>query len=214
MKHTHPSSARIAILGSLLATSFLTAKTVEYELTIASAELSPAGRLRPAMTINGGIPGPVLRFTEGDMAVMHVRNDMDVPTSIHWHGLLVPPNMDGVPFVSYPPIQPGTTFTYRFPIRQAGTYWYHSHTELQEQLGVYGGIVIQPRQKRIPVDDEHVVVLSDWTDWSPDKVMRLLRRGSEFMGIRKKTGQSLLGAWKTGKMGEFWLREAMRMPPF
>ena len=213
MKHTHPSSARIAILGSLLATSFLTAKTVEYELTIASAELSPAGRLRPAMTINGGIPGPVLRFTEGDMAVMHVRNDMDVPTSIHWHGLLVPPNMDGVPFVSYPPIQPGTTFTYRFPIRQAGTYWYHSHTELQEQLGVYGGIVIQPRQKRIPVDDEHVVVLSDWTDWSPDKVMRLLRRGSEFMGIRKKTGQSLLGAWKTGKMGEFWLREAMRMPP-
>lgn len=189
------------------------AKTVTYNLTIAEQTVNITGKDRKGMTINGGIPGPTIRFTEGDNAVLHVRNDMDVPTSIHWHGLLVPPNQDGVPFISFPPIKPHSTFTYRFPIRQAGTYWYHSHTDLQEQLGVYGSIVIQPKKKRISAGQEHVVLLSDWTDMNPDKVMRLLRRGSEAMGVKKKTAQSLLGAAKTGKVGEFWKREAMRMPP-
>ncbi|MFT4550520.1 MAG: FtsP/CotA-like multicopper oxidase with cupredoxin domain, partial [Verrucomicrobiales bacterium] len=132
-------------LLALFATSALS-KTVEYNLTIAVEDIEVAGASRPAMTINGGVPGPVLRFREGDQAVMHVTNAMAEPTSVHWHGLLVPPNMDGVPAISFTPIQPGDTFTYRFPIRQAGTYWYHSHSGLQEQSGVYGSIVILPNK--------------------------------------------------------------------
>lgn len=187
-------------------------RTREYNLTIAKDKVNITGKPVSGMTINGGIPGPTLLFDEGDEAVIHVENTMDTETSIHWHGLLVPPQFDGVPHVSFPPIKPGTTFTYRFPIRQAGTYWYHSHTKLQEQLGVYGSIVIQPKKKRHAVSSEHVVLLSDWTDMNPDKVMRLLRRGSEAMGVQKKTAQSLLGAIKTDKVGEYWKREAMRMP--
>lgn len=187
-------------------------RTIEYNLTIAKDKVNITGKPVSGMTINGGIPGPTLLFDEGDEAVIHVENTMDTETSIHWHGLLVPPQFDGVPHVSFPPIKPGTTFTYRFPIRQAGTYWYHSHTKLQEQLGVYGSIVIQPKKKRHAVSSEHVVLLSDWTDMNPDKVMRLLRRGSEAMGVQKKTAQSLLGAIKTDKVGEYWKREAMRMP--
>jgi CopA family copper-resistance protein len=203
----------ILTLALLLTVALSGAKEVVCNLTIAEETVNITGKDRKGVTINGGIPGPVLRFTEGDTAVMHVRNTMDVPTSVHWHGLLVPPQYDGVPFISFPPIKAKSTFTYRFPIRQAGTYWYHSHTELQEQLGVYGSIVIQPKTKRHRVDREQVVLLSDWTDMNPDKVMRLLRRGSEVMGVKKKTGQSLLGAIKTDKVGEFWKREAMRMPP-
>ncbi|BDS05441.1 hypothetical protein NT6N_04810 [Oceaniferula spumae] len=190
------------------------AKEVTYNLSIAETPVNFTGKNRIAMTVNGGIPGPTLRFREGDTAVLHVTNKMKVPSSIHWHGILLPPDQDGVPYISYPPIKPGTTFTYRFKIRQAGTYWYHSHTNLQEQRGVYGPIVIQSRaKKRHQVSREHVVLLSDWTDQDPQQVMRQLRRGSEAMGVKKKTAQSLLGAWKTGKTKEFWKREAMRMPP-
>jgi len=213
MKNQIIAALTVFVLLTFLAIATSGAKEVVYNLTIAEETVNITGKNRTGMTINGGIPGPILRFTEGDTAVMHVRNAMDLPTSIHWHGLLVPPQYDGVPFISFPPIKPKSTFTYRFPIRQAGTYWYHSHTELQEQLGVYGSIVIQPKTKRHRVDREEVVLLSDWTDMNPDKVMRLLRRGSEAMGVRKKTGQSLLGAIKTDKIGEFWKREAMRMPP-
>ncbi len=188
------------------------AKEVNYDLTIARRQVDFAGKPVTAMTVNGGIPGPVLRFTEGDTAVIRVHNAMDVSSSIHWHGMLVPPGMDGVPYISYPPIQPGTTFVYRFPIRQNGTYWYHSHTHLQEQLGVYGAIVIQPKVRDRSADREHVVLLSDWTNDDPHEVLRNLRRGSEFFGIRKHRSQSLLGAVKTGKTGAFFGREAMRMP--
>lgn len=209
-KHIIQLTVLIALLASV---STSIAKEVVYNLTIAETSVNFTGKNRTAMTVNGGIPGPTLRFREGDTAVLHVTNKMAVPSSIHWHGILLPPNQDGVPFISYPPIKPGTTFTYRFKIRQAGTYWYHSHSGLQEQRGVYGPIVIQPRSKRHRVSREHVVLLSDWTDTNPMKVMRQLRRGSEFMGVKKKTSQSLLGAWKTGKTKEFWKREAMRMPP-
>jgi len=136
------------------------AAVVEYDLTIARETVNITGRSAEGMTINGGIPGPVLRFTEGDTARIRVHNAMDVPTSIHWHGVLVPPGMDGVPYVSFPPIKPGTTFTYEFPIRQSGTYWYHSHSELQEQSGVYGALVIEPKQKRFTPDRDYAIVLS------------------------------------------------------
>jgi len=183
-----------------------------YDLTIAKQEMSITGKPREAITVNGGIPAPTLRFKKGDDAVMVVHNAMDVPSSIHWHGMLVPPDMDGVPGISFPSIPPGGTFTYRFPIRQVGTYWYHSHSGLQEQLGVYGSIVITPNQREHGATKDHVVLLSDWTDRKPEQVLKLLRRGSEWMGIEKKSSQSVLGAAKTGKFIEFWKREAMRMP--
>ena len=205
-------SILIFYLILLLTAASATAKTVESNLTIAEEEVNITGKPVMGMTINGGIPGPTLRFTDGDTAVMHVTNSMDVPTSVHWHGLLVPPDMDGVPFVTYPPIKPGVTFTYRFPIRQTGTYWYHSHSGLQEQRGVFGSIVILPKEKNHGESRDHVVLLSDWTDKNPMEILRNLRRGSEFFGVEKKTAQSVLGAAKTGKLSEYFQREAMRMP--
>jgi FtsP/CotA-like multicopper oxidase with cupredoxin domain len=209
-------TAKFTLHGILLVTALAgeaIAQSVSYDLTIAEGTITINGEPQTAMTINGGVPGPVLRFTEGDDAVINVTNQMSMPTSIHWHGLLVPPDMDGVPFISFPPIQPGATFNYRIPIRQSGTYWYHSHSEMQEQLGVYGSIVISPKDKNKEVDHDHVLMLSDWTNEDPDAVLRTLRRGSEYYGVKKKTAQSLLGAAKTGMVGKWLKREAMRMPP-
>lgn len=189
------------------------AETVEYDLTIARKEINITGRPAKGMTINGGIPGPTLRFREGDLARIRVHNKMNEETSIHWHGVLVPPDMDGVPYISFQPIRPGTTFTYEFPIRQSGTYWYHSHTGLQEQSGVYGGIVIEPRTDAPKSDRDHVVILSDWTDEDPHEVMRTLKRGSEWYVLKKGSGQSILGAACLGMLGDYFKRELQRMPP-
>lgn len=188
------------------------ARTVEYHLTIAQQRLNITGQPAQAMTINGGIPGPVLRFTEGDTARIQVKNAMNVSTSVHWHGILLPPGQDGVPNISFPPIEPGATFTYTFPIRQSGTYWYHSHTNLQEQSGVYGAIVIEPRHARKMADREHVVVLSDWTNENPHQVLRNLKRGSEWYAVQKGSAQSIFGAIKAGSLGDFFKRELLRMP--
>lgn len=207
-----PSLPLAILVVAILAVSARASETV-YNLTIAEERVDITGEPVTALTLNGGIPGPVLRFTEGDTAVIHVRNDLSESSSIHWHGMLLPPGMDGVPFLSFPPIEAGTTFTYRFKIRQQGTYWYHSHSGLQEQRGVYGAIVITPKEKDHRADRDHVVVLGDWTNSSPKEILRNLRRGSEFFGIRKGTAQSVLGAAKTGKLGDFFSREAMRMPP-
>jgi CopA family copper-resistance protein len=201
------------VIFALFISQAAQAGTVEYNLTIARQALDITGAPAMGMTINGHIPGPVLRFTEGDTALIHVRNNMEVSTSIHWHGILLPPGMDGVPNISFPPIEPGQTFTYTFPIRQSGTYWYHSHTNLQEQSGVYGAIVIQPRQAHKMAGREHVVVLSDWTDEDPHQVLRNLKRGSEYFAVQKGSGQSIFGAIKAGQLGDYFQRELMRMPP-
>lgn len=187
---------------------------VEYDLRVAAEKFAPAGKRINALTINGGIPGPTLFFTEGDTARITVHNTLaDQETSIHWHGLLVPNEMDGVPYLTTPPIPAGSSRLFEFPIRQSGTYWYHSHTGLQEQRGVYGSIVIQPRSPDVEVDREHVVVLSDWTNEHPQEVMRTLMRGSEWYGQRKGTAQSLLGAWRRDALGAYFSRERNRMPP-
>ncbi|MDX2447581.1 MAG: multicopper oxidase domain-containing protein [Desulfobacterales bacterium] len=188
------------------------AEIVDYELTIAQEMVSIADATAEGMTINGGIPGPTLRFKEGDTARIQVHNGMTVATSIHWHGLLVPPGMDGVPYISFPPIQPGATFTYEFPIRQSGTYWYHSHSNLQEQRGVYGAIVIEPKHSRHKVDNEHVILFSDWTREDPHKILRTLKRGSEWYAIEKGSSQSIIGAARVGKLGDYFSRELQRMP--
>ena len=146
-------------------------RVVEYDLRIAEGRQSPAGKPVRVLTINGGIPGPTLRFREGDFARIRVHNDLpNETTSTHWHGLLVPNNQDGVPHVTTPPILPGTTHTFGFTLRQSGTYWYHSHTHLQEQSGVYGSIVVEPRGgERVEADREQVLLFSDWTDTDPHR---------------------------------------------
>lgn len=200
------------LFGLFLATLEVQGATVEYELTIAHQEVNFTGKPARAMTINGGIPGPTLRFKEGDTARIHVHNRMSVETSIHWHGLLVPPAMDGVPYISFPPIRPGTTFTYEFLIRQSGTYWYHSHSSLQEQSGVYGSIVIEPLHGHSQADRDYVILLSDWTDENPNTVNRTLKRGSEWYGLEKGSSQSILGAARLGMLGDYFKRELQRMP--
>jgi len=187
-------------------------KIVEYHLRLSEETLNFTGKPVIAMTINSGIPGPTLYFTEGDLARIHVKNEMKVETSIHWHGMLLPPGMDGVPFISFPPIQPGETFDYEFPVRQSGTYWYHSHTMLQEQRGVYGAIVIEPKIKESVYDREHVIVLSDWSDRNPHSILHILKRGSEWFSIQKGTAQSLLGSIRVGKLKDYLKRELLRMP--
>lgn len=192
----------------------MSAATVEYDLTLSRQTVNVTGQPVQAMVINGQMPGPTLRFTEGDRAVIRVHNQMEVETSIHWHGLLLPNDMDGVPFLTYPPIAPGETFTYEFDLRQSGTYWYHSHTQLQEQRGLFGSLVIVPNVAgEFDRLRDHVVVLSDWTDENASSVLHTLKRGSEWYSIRKGSGQSILGAARLGMLGAYFTRELQRMPP-
>jgi CopA family copper-resistance protein len=179
----------------------------EYNLVLENNKITLGGVTANGMTINGGIPGPVLEFTEGDLAIINVTNKMNVETSVHWHGLILPNFYDGVPYLTTPPIEPGTTFQYRIPINQSGTYWYHSHTMLQEQKGVYGSIMIQPKEKTLDYDKDLVVVLSDWTNEKPMNVLRNLKRGNEWYQVKKGTSVPLGRVIKEGAFGaqlKFW----------
>ena len=179
----------------------------EYNLTIEENKMTLGGVSAKAMTINGSIPGPVLEFDEGDLAIINVTNKMDEETSVHWHGLILPNFYDGVPYLTTPPIKPGTTFQYRIPINQSGTYWYHSHTMLQEQKGVYGSIIIHPKEKTLEYDKDLVVVLSDWTDEKPMNVLRNLKRGNEWYQVKKGTAVPLSRVIAEGALGaqlKFW----------
>lgn len=190
------------------------ARVVEYRLAVAEQTLSPAGQPAKVLTLNGGTPGPILRFREGDVARITVVNGLaDETTSIHWHGVLVPNLEDGVPEVTTPLIRPGQSRTFEFLVRQHGTYWYHSHTGHQKQRGVYGAIVIEPRSP--PPADAHdqVVVLSDWTDESPTEVQRTLLRGSDWYAFRKGTAQSLFGAYQAGRLDEYLGQQEKLVPP-
>jgi CopA family copper-resistance protein len=179
----------------------------EYTLTLNQEIVNKAGKEVKGMTINGSIPGPTLRFTEGEYAVIYVKNEMDVGTSVHWHGLLLPNFYDGVPYLTTPPIMPGQTQKYEFPLKQSGTYWYHSHTMLQEQSGVYGSIVIDPKEKTLAYDQELVLVLSDWTNQKPMNVLKNLKRGNEWYSIKKGTTTPLNRVIARGAFGaqlNFW----------
>ena len=179
----------------------------EYTLTIKQEMVNKAGKEVKGMTVNGTIPGPTLEFTEGEYAVIYVKNEMSVETSIHWHGLLLPNFFDGVPYLTTPPIKPGTTFKYEFPIRQSGTYWYHSHTMLQEQSGVFGSLLIHPKEKTLAYDHDLVLMLSDWTNENPHSVMRNLKRGNEWYQMKKGTATPLNKVIARGAFGaqlDFW----------
>ena len=162
-----------------------------YDLTIDYETVNFTGKDVKAMTVNGGIPGPNLEFEEGEFAIINVTNKMDVETSVHWHGMILPNYYDGVPYLSTPPIRPGETFQYKFAIKQSGTYWYHSHTGLQEQRGVYGSIQINPKETDLEYDKDLVLVLSDWMDENPQSQLKNLKRGNEWYLIKKGQVQSL-----------------------
>ena len=147
------------------------------DLAIGKKIINLGGRDGNAITVNGSIPGPLIRLQEGEDITIQVKNNLEDDTSIHWHGLLLPPEMDGVPGVSFPGIKPGQTFTYKYHVRQSGTYWYHSHSGLQEQSGHYGPLIIDPAEPDpIKYDREYVVMLSDWTFEDPHEVMMNLKK--------------------------------------
>jgi CopA family copper-resistance protein len=160
----------------------------DFALEIVETPGNFTGVTRPATTVNGGIPGPILRWKEGTTVTLRVTNRLRMPTSIHWHGIVVPFQMDGVPGISFDGIAPGETFVYQFKVCQSGTYWYHSHNRFQEQVGHYGALVIDPAgPDRNPSDRDYVVMLNDWTDEDPERVYAKLKKKSDYYNFAQPT---------------------------
>lgn len=202
--HQHapaPASAAGALSGA------------DIRLTVGHVPLTIDGRTGHAIGINGTVPGPLIRLKEGQTVRLHVTNALSEDTSIHWHGLLLPFQMDGVPGVSFPGIKPGETFVYEFPVRQAGTYWYHSHSGLQELIGQYGPMVIEPaRPDPVAFDREHVVVLSDYSFMHPHMLIQRLKQQAGYFNSQKQTVAGLLaGQDQSLKDRTHWA--GMRMDP-
>lgn len=182
--------------------------TVHYDLYIRDTTVTFGKKAKHAIAVNGQIPMPTLTFTEGDTAEIYVHNELDEETTLHWHGLFLPNRYDGVPFLTQMPIRPHTTYLYKFPIIQHGTHWYHSHSGLQEQIGMYGAFIMNKRKEwDIPTIP---VVLSDWSDMNPKEIDRSLHNQTDWFGIRKNTIQSYTEAIKTGnlktKLNNEWKR--------
>ena len=174
--------------GPLIPAGFGELRGDVINLTIGSGHRVVEGRRGPGVAINGTVPGPLIRLMEGQNVRINVTNTLDVDTSLHWHGLLVPFHMDGVPGISFPGIRPGETFTYEFPVRQAGTYWYHSHSGLQEQSGNYAPMVIEPRGgERVQVDRDYILLVSDFTTHDPHYIMDRLRTGEHHFNRQMNT---------------------------
>ncbi|HEY8587008.1 MAG TPA: copper resistance system multicopper oxidase [Rhodanobacter sp.] len=160
----------------------------DFALDIAETAVNFTGTPRPAITANGGVPGPLLRMREGSTVNLRVTNRLHVPTSIHWHGILLPFQMDGVPGISFDGIAPGESFLYQFQLRQSGTYWYHSHSRFQEQNALYGPMVIEPAgPERYPADRDYVVMLNDWTDEDPERIYAKLKKQSDYYNFAQPT---------------------------
>lgn len=206
MRIHHLATIILLIAGQL--SILASAKTIEYNLTIDRLPMNITGHKIEKITVNGGIPGPTLRFTEGDNAVIHVTNKLQEATSVHWHGLILPGAMDGTPdFNDFKPIESGQTFTYRFPLKQAGTYWYHSHANGQEQDGLYGAIVIYPKDKDpILADRDYVVLVSDFSKEDFGDIIANLKKSSDYYATARRTvgdffddvkREGFSKAWKT-----------------
>ena len=159
-----------------------------FDIDIGYKTVNYTGRERPATVFNGSVPGPILRWREGDRVTLRVTNHLAHDSSIHWHGIILPANMDGVPGISFDGIKPGETFTYQFDVRQNGTFWYHSHSGFQEQTGMYGAIVIEPSGgDPVSSDRDYVVVLSDWSDEKPERIYAKLKKKSDYYNFRERT---------------------------
>ena len=177
-------------------------------LAIGNHHFTASGRSGHAFAVNGTVPGPLVRLRQGQTARLHVTNNLDEDSSIHWHGLLVPFQFDGVPGVSFPGIKPGETFTYEFPIRQSGTYWWHSHSGLQEQAGHYGPIIIESAEPDPRYDRDYVVLLSEFTPLHPHEIMRKLKVGEHYFQRQMQTATE---GDMPGEMRRMWGQ--MRMNP-
>jgi FtsP/CotA-like multicopper oxidase with cupredoxin domain len=184
-------------------------KVVRYDLYVNDTTVSFSGKSRHAIAVNGQIPMPTLTFTEGDTAEIYVHNRMNEETSMHWHGVFLPNQYDGVPNLTQMPISPHTTHLYRFPIIQHGTHWYHSHSKLQEQIGMYGAMILNKRKEQnIPTLP---IVLSDWTDMKPEEVHRSLHNATDWFAIKKGTTQSYAEAIRSGYLKTKFRNEWKRM---
>ena len=160
----------------------------EFDLRIGRTQVNFTGRKAWANTVNGTLPGPILRWREGDTVSLRVSNALQDMSAIHWHGILLPANMDGVPGMSFHGIEPGGDYLYRFKVGQSGTYWYHSHSSLQEQAGVYGALIIDPREPEpFACERDYVVLLSDWTDMDPQRLFARLKKRSDYDNLYKRT---------------------------
>ena len=192
-------------------------KTVVYHLYVKDTTVNFSGKNRRAIAVNGQIPMPTLTFTEGDTAEIYVHNELDETTSLHWHGLMLPNKEDGVPNLTQMPIKEHTTHLYKFPIIQHGTHWYHSHTGLQEQIGMYGSMILNKKPEDIaqrPAVDALPtvpIILSEWTDMNPENVHRMLHNASDWFAIKKGTTQSYSEAIKQGYFKTKVLNEWKRM---
>ncbi len=189
-----------------------------FELTVAETPFRVRDRTATAMTINGTVPGPLVRFREGDDVTLRVVNRLRESTGIHWHGLLVPPDMDGVPGVSFAGIKAGTTFEYRFPARQTGTYWYHSHSGLQELEGMYGPLIIDPLEPDpFRFHREYVVLLSDWSLEKPESVVANLKKEAGYYNFQKRTAGDFFSDVRRKGLGrtlsDYLTWSRMRMDP-
>ena len=190
----------------------------EFDLTIGETRVNFTGASRRAIVVNGQLPAPLLRMRQGDTVTVRVTNKLRETTSIHWHGFILPADMDGVPGLSFEGIAPGTTFTYRFKVNQSGTYWYHSHSRFQEQVGLYGPIVIERRAgERHAADREYTLLFSDWTDHDPERIYATLKRQSDYFNKNKRTLADFVedvrtqGFSKTFEDRRMWA--SMRMNP-
>ncbi|HEV2538479.1 MAG TPA: copper resistance system multicopper oxidase [Frateuria sp.] len=170
-----------------------TGRGTEFALAVGETQVNYTGAVRTATTVNGSLPGPILRWKEGTTVTLRVTNRLRVPTSIHWHGIVLPFRMDGVPGIAFDGIAPGETFVYRFPVRQSGTYWYHAHSRFQEQTGLFGALVIEPAGLvRYPADRDYVVMLNDWTDEDPERIYTKLQQRSDYYNFHQPTAADFL----------------------
>ncbi len=209
-------SARATAVQNAVGPATLTG--TDFALEIAQMPVNYTGTPGVATTVNGRLPGPTLRWREGTRVRLSVTNRLRVPTSIHWHGIVLPFRMDGVPGISFDGIAPGETFVYQFEVRQSGTYWYHAHSGYQEQTGLFGALVIEPAHaERVAADRDYVVMLNDWTDDNPASVFARLKKRSDYYNLAQPTVADLIrdarkmGLGEALSMRRMW--NAMRMNP-
>ena len=201
----------------LLSEAINAQKVIRYDLYVKDTIVNFTGKSKRAISVNGRIPMPTLTFTQGDTAEIHVHNELKESTSLHWHGLILPNKEDGVPYLTQMPIEPRTTHVYRFPIVQNGTHWYHSHSGLQEQIGMYGSMILNKRNDdptfRKGIDDLPTlpVIISEWTDYDPNNVHRMLHNATDWFAIRKGSTQSYAEAIREGHLNTKVKNEFKRM---
>lgn len=187
-----------------------TLKGNQFDLSIGYQTVNVTGKKRIATTVNGSLPAPILRWKEGETVTLRVKNNLAHDSSIHWHGMILPSHMDGVPGLSFAGIKPGEVYEYQFDVKQSGTYWYHSHSGFQEQTGVYGAIVIDPKENDpVAYDRDHVVVLSDWTDETPERIYAKLKKMSHYYNRRERTVGDLWRDIKEKGVSNTWNERRM-----